>query len=207
MSRRIRYFVRVMAVVGLSINLLLATTPVWAVTTYPFGSNQPDPCNTDIKSQCVANNGTHWIERYFLESQQYTAMDWAKGTIYTISQVGVDTKYCTANCDVRATDAYYGANMYWAWTVCDEYATYGGDAANHTRWCFPQVLVFNLSYKATKYDTLAKTQAIACHEVGHSVGLRHPIGTSTSCMVSGQSSQRYLVTEQKDQLKAFYPDV
>ena len=70
------------------------------------------------------------------------------------------------------------------------------------------MLVFNLTYKATKYDTLAKTQAIACHEVGHSLGLRHPEGgTSTSCMVSGQSSQRYLVQTQKDQLKTFYPDI
>lgn len=202
---------RAVSAVTMSLVLLLATAGATSATAgtgtkaYPFGSDIDDPCNTAVTSQCVANNGTHWIERYYLESQQYSAMDWPRGTIYTLSQVGVDTKFCTASCDVRATDAYYGLNSYWAWTVCDEYATYEGNAATHDGWCFPQILVFNLSYKASKYDTLSETQAVACHEVGHTLGLRHPKDSgSTSCMVSGQASQRYLVQTQKDQLKNQY---
>jgi len=46
--------------------------------------------------------------------------------------------------------------------------------------------VFNLSYKAAKYSTLTRTKAIACHEMGHTLGLRH--NTTAACMKSPPTS-------------------
>lgn len=73
-------------------------------------------------------------------------------------------------------------NGKYAWTWCFDHdsTTYGGSAANHTRYCYPQEIIFNLRYKAN-YDTQARTNAIACHEMGHTLGLRH-FNASTGCM-------------------------
>lgn len=88
--------------------------------------------------------------------------------------------------DVGVTDASYGSTGDWAWTACADNAVYGGSEASFSRWCRSQDLVFNLSYKATKYFTLDKTRAIACHELGHTVGLRHD--TTATCMKSPPTS-------------------
>jgi len=60
---------------------------------------------------------------------------------------------------------------------------FGGSAANHTRWCRPQWIVWNTSTNAAgRVNSTAKYNYIGCHEVGHTIGLRHR--TSGSCMFS-----------------------
>lgn len=181
----------------------------WAIPAHAsasdFGSNRPDPCNTLDSSQCVANNATHWIDRFALETHQLNAITWAATTIYTVPQVEIDSKFSTSTPDVRAVDGYYGDNGNWAWTMCDEYARYGGDAAAHTKWCAPQILVFNLTQKAANYSSEEKTKAIACHELGHTLGLRHL--ATNSCMKFKQTLYKYLLDHEKTHLKTFYPDI
>jgi hypothetical protein len=72
---------------------------------------------------------------------------------------------------VNVYDAEYGS-QWLAWTACATGATMQGSAANHTRACNPQLLKYDLSH-ATAYDTLTERRKIACHEFGHTYGLRH----------------------------------
>ena len=72
---------------------------------------------------------------------------------------------------VYATD--YGANGAAGWTYCPPGAPQGVNGHGH-RWCRHQELHFNLNpqYAAFFADD-ASRDAIACHELGHTLGLRH----------------------------------
>lgn len=68
-----------------------------------------------------------------------------------------------------------------AWTQCAPNAPIQGDDANHTGWCQPQQFLWQTHPNASdKVNTTAKRNYIGCHEVGHSVGLRHR--SATTCM-------------------------
>lgn len=72
--------------------------------------------------------------------------------------------------DVALGDAYYGDNNAFAWASCPPLATTFG--FHPTQACFNQEVRFNASYMGA-YTTAAERQTIACHELGHTVGLRH----------------------------------
>jgi hypothetical protein len=70
-----------------------------------------------------------------------------------------------------------------AWGQCMVGAVYGGSNANHDRWCYPQLFHWNMwNLAADKVNTTNKYEYIGCHEMGHTVGLRHT--SSPSCMVT-----------------------
>lgn len=70
----------------------------------------------------------------------------------------------------------------------DEGVQYGGSADDHTRWCRPQVVVFDTTYDRTPtstkmgYGTQKLRRWLSCHELGHTFGLRHRNDTYNSCM-------------------------
>ena len=183
-----------MALIAMAV---LAPAPVSAHAGH-FGSDYPDPCDANLTSQCIADDGSHYIYDYGLSGDQISAgMTWTKA-LYTPSNshVSIIPDTCgvaTAFCDVLLNDGNYGLNGAWAWTACDIGATHGGNPATHRAWCYPQWLKFNLSYK-TNYSTLTKTRAIACHEMGHSLGLRHNSLTDT-CMHNPPTSPQIPTTQ------------
>jgi hypothetical protein len=173
-------------VAATTMSLLIATLTAFPVRAHGghFGSNWQHICDTTLAAQCKANDGAHRVHRASLESHQSSAIDHTKNNVYvdistavTISYVAFDTLVM----DVVVSDGSYGMTGDWGWARCfnNPNLTYGGLESNHTRWCKPQELVFNLSYKQSKYPTLEKTKAIACHEMGHTLGLRH---YTTDCM-------------------------
>jgi hypothetical protein len=87
--------------------------------------------------------------------------------------------------DVWVQDWNYGALAGTvAWTECPvDHLGEGG--TNPNRWCRGQRLKFNVYYWVSDsgvYDTPTQRQNVACHELGHSVGLRHRTDTKLSCM-------------------------
>lgn len=72
----------------------------------------------------------------------------------------------------------------YAWGQCAPVGiavTWGGSDASHTRWCYPQYIYWNTwSVAASEVNSTIRYNYIGCHEVGHTVGLRHR--TAVTCM-------------------------
>ena len=75
--------------------------------------------------------------------------------------------------DVIVFAADYGENGAAGWTYCPPDAPQGINANGH-RWCRHQELHFNLNARyAAFFADDASRDHIACHEFGHTLGLRH----------------------------------
>lgn len=86
-----------------------------------------------------------------------------------------------------------------AWTRCQgppgaAGMTYGGSDAAHTRWCSPQLVYYNLTYAASHFPTDNNKRYIACHELGHTIGLRHTNESSGTCMLRATITPKYVPT-------------
>lgn len=83
-----------------------------------------------------------------------------------------------------------------AWTRRSSSATCGGSDSLHTRWCMPQLLYYNLTYESSFFPTDNPKHNIACHDLGHSVGLRHPLSPEpqATCMKSATITPKYMPT-------------
>ncbi len=102
-----------------------------------------------------------------------------------------------------------------AYTACAAGADYGGSDANHTRWCRPQRFVYNTFYAASHFPTDNNKRYIACHELGHTIGLQHPYPSPSeppqTCMKSATITPKYVPTYtttstvERAQVDAYYP--
>lgn len=79
----------------------------------------------------------------------------------------------TAFTDVIAFSEDYGENGAAGWVACPRDAPQGMNASGH-RWCQAQELFFNLNPRyAVFFEDDASRDHVACHELGHTLGLRH----------------------------------
>ena len=79
----------------------------------------------------------------------------------------------------------YGDNGFAAWVNCPDSST--TQQTPEGRTCSPQVVKYNrnsASYLAVYYNGSESRDSIACHELGHSVGLGHSTN-ELSCMEPG----------------------
>lgn len=152
--------------------------------TQYFGSSYAHICDRTPQSQCVANNASHYYS--FAPGIGFTRRD---ATIRALNTYGVNS---VINVFAQAGDVYTLQETRpdvdaFAWTQCapqPNTVLFGGSDAAHTRWCFPQWIYWNTRSDAeSKVNTLARYNYIGCHEVGHTLGLRHRATTPTTCMV------------------------
>lgn len=85
----------------------------------------------------------------------------------------VEDRAMTPRTDVIAYAGDFGDNGAAAWVYCPSDAPQGVNAVGD-RWCRHQELYFNLNPRfAAFFDDQPSRDHVACHELGHTVGLRH----------------------------------
>ncbi len=162
----------------LAASALFAAPPLEATN---FGSNLTHPCDTTRASECIANNGYHVVCFDNLGATQVINTRWSMTNNYNpVASVQTAELSCgspTASFDVKVRDEDQGT-AYWGWTQCAPGATYGGTDPN--RWCKPQYFYWELHTQA-QWNTTFERQYLACHELGHTLGLQHTSNAS-SCL-------------------------
>jgi predicted Zn-dependent protease len=119
----------------------------------------------------------------------------------------------TDRTDVIVLAADYGENGAAGWTYCPPDAPQGTNAHGH-RWCRHQELHFNLNVRyAVYFADDASRDYLACHELGHTLGLRHwgnpphsdgPV--AATCMnADAPNGPTELHQFDKDHINAYYP--
>jgi hypothetical protein len=152
-------------------------------------------CEGDPRN-CVslANNNVHsvYLDGSFGNVATYDipglddAVRWSLANVYTPTDMSAYVDQADPYPDVRMADYDWGElNGIVAWVQCPATHTgTGGNRAAGTGWCRGQHLRFNAYYYwswTDVYDTATQRRQIACHETGHTVGLRHR-STLSSCM-------------------------
>lgn len=191
---------------------LVALMPTALVQGSNVGSNTASggtgahACDNTPASQCVANNGSHEIIDSGLSAGSgsgswKTSMN-AAVTLYNgNADVSVFWGSPVNGYDVSAVNANYGQNGRWGWTECADPVNgvvYGG--TDPDRWCRPQFLDFNDFYSQTS----SQKNVITCHELGHTLGLRHSNETSGSCMKKDQRTINGITTHDHAMLNGQY---
>lgn len=122
-------------------------------------------------------NSTWTVAKVSLEAGTANAVDSVMSTQYgpTVLNVSVSTASC-ASYDTCVSDSWYGANGAAGWNQCA--GTTAGSHPNQT--CTQTFVKVNLSYAIDE-------DVVVCHELGHSVGLRHTSST-TSCMYTSATT-------------------
>ena len=168
---------RALAVLLLGVALALLT-PAGAAQATNFGSTV---CGgTPRNCVSLADNYFHaWYPEGTL-GNQIPGMDTAfqqAMTAYdrTTHLTVVKRQYRTL--DVLVTDASYGNNGIYAWVECLPGSAISGSHPNQR--CDRQKLRLNGEYAYTL--NASRRLSLACHEIGHTVGLRHT-QNSESCM-------------------------
>jgi hypothetical protein len=178
------------AVLGLLVAGAAVASPA-AANNFGGPKNTGSHCDDNFTtSQCVAPDWNQLVNLgSTLDSRYQTAMNYAEPLYDDVTGVivTVGVAYATTN-DVRVNDGDFGDNGYYAWTRCASTPNYTGDNGTSLdgydlKWCMPDLVYFNNWYTDRNYHTTNEIKAIACHELGHTLGLRHKGQVdTTSCM-------------------------
>jgi len=201
-SRSVLTWVASIAVALASIQA--AALEVGAHSPPNFGSNWDNICDTTQASQCDGWAAGMDVAFYSLTDRLNRATRDAITTDYNPTDLFLFCCVASGD-DIGVFDAAYGTTgNARAWTSCAPGATYGGSEALHTRSCTPHDIRYNLSYGAF-YDTDGEAFAIACHEVGHTVGLRHnQTDQGATCMLEPPGLVKVLDDHDVNHINANY---
>lgn len=194
--------------VGVVVGILSAVLLAVTATASNFGSNvpayqtSPHPCDDTLLSQCIANNGYHVYCFGSVAANIKTATRSVMANVYEpLLYVSTAEFACSEpGLDLRISEGRYSYPV-WGWTACASGAAYGG--SDPYRWCKPQELRWNRS-TAGSWDSLSGRAYVACHEVGHSLGLRHS-GDSSSCLYPNRITTSTLTAHDRAMLDYYNP--
>jgi hypothetical protein len=112
----------------------------------------------------------------------------------------------SASLDVLVTDYYYPTIGLLGWVECLPDSDTSG--IHPYRRCDRQKLRLNSRYVATYFNTDARRRRMACHEIGHTVGLRHRnSSTQRGCMEDPFDPNDFVpltTTHDDDHLNGYY---
>lgn len=181
----------VAALAGLS---LLASATVIQATN--FGSEGTAGSSGTTNGVWLQVNGTWTVAKVYIDNSSVAAgVDYALTYQYGPTDLGVygaSTTSC-ASYDTCVYDSYYGANGFYGWNQCA--GTTSGSHPSQT--CSQTHIKINLSYTPGSWFWLT------CHEMGHSVGLRHTSDTS-SCLFTPNGSSSSLTSHDVSHLNGQY---
>ncbi len=167
--------------------VVLGLTDIGA-SAQPFGSGLYLTTYVNESGYWLANGALHRIDLNNTTTNVGSAVQWAmenalEPTAMTVELVDGD------NYDARVIDYDYGDNLLNAWVSCPDTATTSGTHPNKV--CHGQKIHWNLySGYASRQDTVHERRAIACQELGHTVGLDHADSNPESCMLVAAPQDR-----------------
>jgi hypothetical protein len=185
--------------VALSVLLLAATTflgpsEVSAEHRGNRGIESFLPCDRPVEPPRCTSVGNDSIHLVYIDASVPSSLAWAVRRSVredydpTNLEVRVQSRI-TAQTDVIVYAADHGDNGAAGWVYCPADAAQGTNA-NGDRWCQRQELHFNTNARyAAFFGDRASRDYMACHELGHTIGLHHwgnpPISdgpTAATCM-------------------------
>lgn len=185
-------------------SVVISPGPVYAAN---FGSGETVGNATSPSSSVnLGNDANHTYRFYLADPPRRAATDWAAqndyiGTPVSLFRLADAASGTDRTMDVMVADGDYGDNGAIGWVQCPAGAITNG--VHPDRTCYGQILRYNLFY-AAYYDTTAEQQRTACHELGHTVGLRHTSNTTTCMKSSAPLSTSYFDSHDKGHLNGYY---
>ena len=143
----------------------------------PAGPTTPQTCVS------LANNRYHAVRFLSLPTSEpngipgmATAVQWSLTNVYNPTDLNaIPPRNQTPILDVLVQSYDYGnLNGLVAWTDCVPWNT-GQGGSHPNRWCRGQYITYNSFFYWSNfgyYDTDAQRRNVACHEMGHTIGLR-----------------------------------
>ncbi len=124
-----------------------------------------------VSQVSLANNKHHRVDFFDTTTRIGNITQWALDNQFP--RFDFTWQYVdSSDYDVRVADSNFQDNGVYAWVNCPSGATETGSNPNRT--CYGQRLNYNLySGYESAWDSTYGGRVLACHELGHTVGLRH----------------------------------
>lgn len=159
--------------------------PVLADHLVTFGSSTcgDPPGQTPRNCISVGDNSTHYVYLISVGTGYTNAIINTMNSDYGPTDLTMVRLTQNSGTDVQVLDDDYGITNVAGWVECPTWAPQGTNA-HGDRWCKFQYLRFNLNAAVQSYWIDAGSRAyMACHEMGHTLGLWHRASNTSSCMI------------------------
>lgn len=160
--------------VGVGIGALAAAASVIPTAEPASADNWGSTASTD--GQAISLGGgtnplSHSVSFHDVGLMRQATVDALTNVYGSQTQLTVQVNSDNSSADVRVHEDYYGLNGAAGWVNCPGDSVSG---SHPTRRCFNQTLKYNDTYALSDlFQSPTTRKYLACHELGHTVGLRH----------------------------------